>query len=416
MVEAKKIRSFVKFHTKGITPKYVEKSTLMVLNQKCIRHNRINYSFAQYCDEKKKPDVKKIVRVGDILINSTGQGTAGRSAFVREIPEGITLIVDSHILIVRTQSYDEARCISYLLYFYEKEIQTFIDGSTGQGELDRVRLFNIKIPLPSDENTQKKVGELLDLIDLKIQLNKKISKTLESLSRKIYEFWFLQFDFPVGEKESYRNSGGKLIFNEKLKRVIPADWCSGCLSDLGSVVGGSTPSKSDLSNFESNGFPWITPKDLSINSENKFISKGEINLSTKGKNSLKILPKGSVLLSSRAPIGYISIASNDLTTNQGFKSFVPDRDFSTEFIYYAVADAIPKIISYASGSTFKEISGSVLKDIEIVIPSKKIVEKFTKLVRPNFELQEKIEIENERLINLRNWLIPYLMSEQIKLI
>jgi type I restriction enzyme S subunit len=415
MAELKKIGSFVKSYSKGITPKYVKKSRLMVLNQKCIRHNRINYTFAQYCDEAKKPGAKKIVKVGDILINSTGQGTAGRSAFVREIPEDVTLIVDSHILIIRTQSYDEARCISYLLYFYEKEIQTFIDGSTGQGELDRVRLFNIKVPLPIDQNIQKKAGELLDLIDSKIQSNKKISKTLEALCRQIYEFWFLQFDFPVDKKKTYRHSGGELVFNEKLKRSIPIDWSNGCLSDLGAVIGGSTPPKDDLSNFDDNGSPWITPKDLSMNSENKFISKGEINLSAKGKDSLKTLPKGSVLLSSRAPIGYISIASNDLTTNQGFKSFIPNREFSTEYIYYAILDSIPKIVSYASGSTFKEISGSVLKDIEITLPSVKIVEEFTKLVRPNFELQEKIEIENSNLMDLRNWLLPALMSEQIKL-
>jgi type I restriction enzyme S subunit len=414
MVEPKKIGSFVKDYTKGITPKYVEKSTLMVLNQKCIRHNGINYALAQYCDESKKPGASKIVKVGDILINSTGQGTAGRTAFVREIPEGVTLIVDSHILIIRTQSYDEARCISYLLYFYEKEIQTFIDGSTGQGELDRVRLFNLKIPLPSDKNIQKKTGEFLDLIDSKIQLNQKISKNLEILCRQIYEFWFLQFDFPINQNKTFRHSGGELVFNEKLKRSIPIDWRNGCLSDLGSVVGGSTPPKNDYTNFDDNGYPWITPKDLSINSENKFISKGEVNLSIKGRNLLKTLPKGSVLLSSRAPIGYIAIASNDLTTNQGFKSFVPDGDFSTEFIYYAIMDNIPKIVSHASGSTFKEISGSVLKDIEVTLPSVRVVEEFTKLVRPNFELQEKIEIENSNLMDLRNWLLPALMSEQIK--
>ena len=126
------------------------------------------------------------------------------------------------------------------------------------------------------------------------------------------------------------------------------------------------------------------------------------------------MPKGSVLFSSRAPIGYITIALNDICTNQGFKSVIPKK-CGTAYIYYFLKTNTPEIESKASGSTFKEASGSLMKSLPIIIPPDEVEKEFNKLVNPMFHQQSLLEKESRRLATLRDTLLPKLMSGQIKL-
>ncbi|MCU1795993.1 restriction endonuclease subunit S [Pectobacterium polaris] len=262
---------------------------------------------------------------------------------------------------------------------------------------------------------QRKSGDLLYLLNQKIALNNRINTELESMAKTLYDYWFVQFDFPDANGKPYKTSGGKMDYNTTLKREIPAGWLSGTLDDLGQIVGGSTPSTGNSENFTEKGMPWITPNDLSNNQGNKFISRGALDVSEDGiKNaSLKAYPAGTVLLSSRAPIGYMAIARNELTTNQGFKSFIPSKGYSAEFIFYAVKNSLPLIVKNASGSTFKEVSGSVLKKIEITLPEMSIVHKYTEKVMSIFSRQNTLELENQQLATLRDWLLPLLMNGQV---
>lgn len=129
--------------------------------------------------------------------------------------------------------------------------------------------------------------------------------------------------------------------------------------------------------------------------------------------SLRKYPAGTVLLSSRAPIGYMAIAREELTTNQGFKSFIPTNGYSTVFIFYTVKNSLKAITQYASGSTFKEISGTALKTVKVCLPDSAIVEQFTNSFDPIFKRQNLLEQENQHLTQLRDWLLPMLMNGQI---
>jgi type I restriction enzyme S subunit len=262
---------------------------------------------------------------------------------------------------------------------------------------------------------QRKAGDLLYLLNQKIALNNRINAELEAMAKTLYDYWFVQFDFPDANGKPYKTSGGKMVYNATLKREIPAGWTSGTLDDLGQIVGGSTPSTSNPENFTAEGTPWITPNDLSDNQGNKFISHGALDVSEEGiKNaSLKKYPAGSVLLSSRAPIGYMAISRSEVTTNQGFKSFIPSKGYSAEFVFYAVKNSLPVIVKNASGSTFKEVSGSVLKMIEITLPEMSVVNKYTESVINIFSRQNKLELENQQLAALRDWLLPLLMNGQV---
>lgn len=147
------------------------------------------------------------------------------------------------------------------------------------------------------------------------------------------------------------------------------EWKNYKLSEIGEIVGGATPS-TKISEYYDGDIPWISPKDLS-NFEGKYISCGSKNITELGFNSCscKILPKGSVLFSSRAPIGYIAIAKNSLCTNQGFKSVIPNRSIiDSEFLYYTLVFNKEYIKNQGSGTTFMEVSGKTMGNIEVSIP------------------------------------------------
>ena len=147
-------------------------------------------------------------------------------------------------------------------------------------------------------------------------------------------------------------------------------WKEYKLEDLGNVVGGATPSTKDATHYDGD-IPWITPKDLS-NHNDRYIYRGERMITQKGFESCscKMLPKGSVLFSSRAPIGYVAIAGTDMCTNQGFKSVVPNNEIvDTHFLYYLLLFNKAKIEGMGSGTTFKEVSGNVMKSVTVSIPN-----------------------------------------------
>ena len=261
--------------------------------------------------------------------------------------------------------------------------------------------YNVKIPSLKE---QKRIASILKSLDDKIENNRKINENLEQQAQALFKSWFVDF-------EPFRDQP----FVESELGMIPEGWRVGTLSDIGEVVGGSTPSKSKPEFYTSNGIAWLTPKDLSVYCT-KFISHGEIDITQAGYNSTstKLMPKGSVLFSSRAPIGYISIAKNEICTNQGFKSVIPTYA-GTAFIYYYLKMMTPEIENRSTGSTFKEASGSLMKSLETIIPPKAIMEEFEDMLRSVFAEQELLEDESHRLSHLRDTLLPKLMSGEIKL-
>ncbi len=279
---------------------------------------------------------------------------------------------------------------------------------------DKSQILEFAIPKFSLER-QRSIASVLSSIDAKIDCNIRINAELESIANMLYDYWFVQFNFPDANGKPYKTSGGEMVYNPSLKINIPADWNDGTLNDLGRIVGGSTPNTSIPNNFTSAGTPWITPYDLSANQGKKFITRGGQDVSDEGIKdaSLKILPAGTVLLSSRAPIGYMAIARNEVTTNQGFKSFIPNDGFSTAYIYYTVNRSLKAIIQYSSGSTFKEVSGGVLKTVKIVLPASTVINSFTNSVSSIFRKQNELELENQQLSELRDWLLPMLMNGQV---
>ena len=175
------------------------------------------------------------------------------------------------------------------------------------------------------------------------------------------------------------------------------EWIECKISDIGTVVGGATPSTKKPENYENGTIAWITPKDLSTFTK-RYIQRGERNITEIGLKSCstQLLPKDTVLFSSRAPIGYVAIATNEVCTNQGFKSVVPNENTNPLFLYYLLKYNKDKIEGMGSGTTFKEVSGNTMKNIVVSVPTdKKVQERISSMLG---SIDDKIE-ENERINN-----------------
>ena len=189
-----------------------------------------------------------------------------------------------------------------------------------------------------------------------------------------------------------------------------AEWIECKISDIGTVVGGATPSTKKAENYEGGNISWITPKDLSTFS-GRYIKRGERNITETGLKSCstQLMPKNTVLFSSRAPIGYVAIAANEVCTNQGFKSVIPNENTDALFLYYLLKYNKDKIESMGSGTTFKEVSGNTMKNIVVSAPTdKKVQENIASVLG---SIDDKIE-ENERINNNLSFLYHHIICEK----
>ena len=260
-------------------------------------------------------------------------------------------------------------------------------GSSGRQRVQTDVIQNLEISFPNLPE-QEKIASILTALDDKIALNNAINNNLEQ------------------QACSY--------FQELFVANAASGWKIGTISNLGTVVGGSTPSKAKSEYYSESGIAWITPKDLSIN-KSKFISHGENDITELGlkNSSATIMPEGTVLFSSRAPIGYIAITTGEVTTNQGFKSVVPKPEIGTAFVYFFLKHNLPIIEGMASGSTFKEVSSTTMKNIPAVIPDTETLSKFNDFCIPIFAQQRVLEEQNQSLVALRDSLLPKLMSGEL---
>ncbi|MEA5504548.1 restriction endonuclease subunit S [Halotia wernerae UHCC 0503] len=209
----------------------------------------------------------------------------------------------------------------------------------------------------------------------------------------------------IEQKKIKHNFNSVAIKSTEIPFNIPQNWEWVRVGDIGRVVGGGTPRTNQSEYYTDNGIPWITPSDL-YRLPGKFISRGKKDITLLGlqKSSSQLIPKGTVLFSSRAPIGYVAIAKNDLCTNQGFKSCVPFCIEMSEYIYYFLKFAAKEIDYQASGTTFKEISGKEFSLIMIPVPpveeQKRIVERVDYLMSLCNTLEIKmtqVKVYQERL-------------------
>ena len=322
----------------------------------------------------------KLLQAGDIIISA--RGTVGEIA---TIPFPMAFNQSCYGL----RAKKEIVTADFLYYLIKHNIHVLKKNTHGSvfDTITRDTFAGIEVDIP-DMDSQSKIAEILSNIDEKIEVNVRINENLEQQAQAYFQELFVDNADP--------------------------EWTTGTISDLGTVVGGSTPSKAKPEYYTETGIAWITPKDLSIN-KSKFVFHGENDITELGlkNSSAVIMPEGTVLFSSRAPIGYIAIAAGEVTTNQGFKSVVPKSEVGTPFVYFFLKNTLPVIEGMASGSTFKEVSGSTMKNVPAIIPDAETLAKFSDFCAPIFAQQRILEGQNHSLAILRDNLLPKLMSGEI---
>lgn len=341
------------------------------------------------------------LQANDIVIGMDGSRVGKNKARIKE--EDLPLLLAQRVACVRHNELAEQDYLYYNIF-----CKNFIDYvnsiHTGSAipHISQKQIEDYKILLP-DLETQRRIASILSSLDRKIELNNKINADLEEMAQAIFKNWFVEF-------EPFKD--GKFVDSEL--GMIPDGWKVGRLDEIADVVGGSTPSKAKPEYYTQKGIAWLTPKDLS-NHPAVYSSRGEIDITEAGYNSTstKLMPKGTVLFTSRAPIGYISIAQNDICTNQGFKSLVPKKA-GTCFLYCFLKYVTPEIENKSTGSTFKEASGSLMKSLQVIMPEQRVFEDFETVVSPLFTRIESLEKENSRLSLLRDTLLPRLMSGELE--
>lgn len=319
--------------------------------------------------------------------------------------------VNNHAHIIGDNGTADIRYVYY--YLMASDLRGLITGSA-QPKLNQENLASFELELP-DREAQVKTAEVLRSIDDKIALNKKMMTELEDTARLIYDYWFTQFDFPDENGKPYRSSGGKMVYDETLNREIPEGWEVGLIGDLGSVVSGATPPTGDSSNYADEGIAWITPNDLSDNDSFMHISRGERDVSDAGLASCSavVMPAGSTIMSSRAPIGYLAVAETACCTNQGCKSLMADAGYPSYFNFFTVQRLVPFIKSQGVGTTFAEVSKEDFASVRLARPPKGMAERFERSVLPLCEKSKRLQQEAVELSSLRDWLLPMLMNGQV---
>lgn len=352
-----------------------------------------------------KGDIPKdyILKENDILITMTDLSKAGDTlGYAAKIPphSNIKYLHNQRLGLVQFKNNNiDSEYLYWLLR--TREYQYYILGSATGSTVKHTspsRIQDFEFYAPSDIAEQKRIAEILTSLDDKIELNNQMNQTLEAMVQAIFKEWFVDFKFPG--------------FDGELINGLPKGWRGNKIDDVIYVKGGSTPSTKNTEFWNGENY-WATPKDLSnvqfpvlIDTERRITNLGVQQISS------KILEKGTLLLSSRAPIGYLAISSVPISINQGFIA-IQSKKVSNLFMLFWLKHNMDLVISRSSGSTFKEISKSSFRNIDFVLPEENVLEKFETIV---VELFERIIINSEQnrdLMKIRDTLIPKLMNGKI---
>ena len=286
--------------------------------------------------------------------------------------------------------------------YIQKYFENNASGSGQRYTLSNDTIGNIPVLIPSIEE-QHTIGKVLADIDRKIELNKLINDNLEEMAKQLYDYWFVQFDFPNEEGKPYKSSGGTMVWNEKLKRKIPQGWSNGILSDVANITMGQSP---DGSSYNEDGEGIIFYQG----STDFGLRFPDIRQYTTSPS--RYANKGDILMSVRAPVGALNIANNDCCIGRGL-SALSSKIGSMTHLYYLMNDFRLKFEGMNSaGTTFGSITKNELFSLPVIIPTKSVISEFEQVCEPIFYKQMIIGEEINALTKQRDELLPLLMNGQ----
>ena len=351
-----------------------------------------------------------LLEKGDIITPLTEQaiGLLGSTA---RIPESGKYIQSQDIALIKCKAdrIDPTFCY-YLIS--SRFVRNQLSAAAQQTKIrhtspDKMKACTVWVPELDD---QKAIGRLLASLDEKIQLNKRINDNLEAMAKQLYDYWFVQFDFPNEEGKPYKSSGGSMVWNEKLKREIPQGLGAPKIGDIEkNIITGKTPSCADEDNFGGD-IPFVTIDDIR---GNLFVFEAQRTLSTKGADSQekKYLPIGSLSVSCIGTIGVMGFVAKLAQTNQQINSIVFEHEYNKEFLYFSLRLYFENAKA-KTGNVFANMSKEEFASIIVAYPPKQILQAFHNKVAPIFDSIKNNTEEINSLTKQRDELLPLLMNGQ----
>ena len=326
------------------------------------------------------------VQKGDIVYSR--RGDVEKCAYINEDEAG--WLCGTGCLRIRIDSaHADSKFVAY--YLSTEDMKSWISNNavgTTMPNLNSSILQQVPLSLPSLDE-QKRIASILCSLDDKIDLLNRENATLEAMAETLFRQWFIE--------EAKEN------------------WEEGKLGDILSVKGGTTPSTKE-SRYWDGDIAWTSPRDITTLS-GIYLFKTEKTISEAGLKQISsgLLPKGTMLMSSRAPVGVLAFAEIPLAINQGYIAIIDDKGYAKEFIYLWLKANMDLVHSYSNGSTFMEISKSAFKSLDITIPSQKEVSDFVTMIKPYFDKIKMNEEEIRLIVKQRDILLPKLMSNEINI-
>ena len=293
--------------------------------------------------------------------------------------------------------------------YIQKYFENNASGSGQRYTLSNDTIGNIPVLLPSIDE-QHTIGKVLADIDRKIELNKRINDNLEAMAKQLYDYWFVQFDFPNEEGKPYKSSGGAMVWNDKLKREIPEGWYAENICKIANILSGGTPSKAVDEYWNNGTIPFFGPTDCN---GSVFQIKTADHITQKGLEhcASSLFEEGIVIITARGSIGKLVIVGTPMAMNQSCYA-LQSKEGEYEYLYFLTTQLIDCLKAKGSGSVFKSIIASDIEHSALCIATDNVVSDFCKKVKPMFEKLKANTIEIAELTKQRDELLPLLMNGQ----
>ena len=373
-----------------------------------LEYGSVNYTTCKYITEETAKTLRKgFAKEGDILL--THKATIGRTARL-QLPNTPFAVLTPQVTYYRVKNETVLDPYYLKLYFDSPSFQYIIKKRAGAGStrayIGITKQGDLPVSYP-DIKTQKDIVSVLKPIDDKIAQNSRICRELEQMAKMIYDYWFTQFDFPDADGNPYCSSGGAMVWNEQIKRKIPAGWDVGNLYAIANPINGLACQKYRPKETEE-ALPVVKIKEMheGITEDTELVS---INIPAKHK-----IFDGDILFSWSATLEVMYWFGGAAGLNQHIFKVVPINGFSKEYVYHQFSGYVINFVKMAEArkTTMGHITTEHLEQSRIVLPPDDIVQEFSKIVSPIHERIGHCQKENRELIKLRDWLLPMLMNGQ----
>ncbi len=312
--------------------------------------------------------------------------------------------------IVLDKSITDVDFMYYFLKYHVKEIEALGTGTTFK-EVSKKSFESYEIEIPN-LNIQKRIASILSALDQKIYLNRSINRDLEALAKQIYDYWFVQFDFPDENGKPYKSSGGKMVWNDDLKREIPEGWHVSKVEEIAQTYSGGTPNSTNEDYYKDGTIPWINSGELN----NPIITTTTNHITPLGldNSSAKLYPTNTILVALYgATAGKVSFLALSACSNQAVCGVIPQRGSLTLYLYHVLTSMYERFVTLSTGSARDNISQATIKSTQIIIPTDMLLIQFANIANVIMREMVNNQKEGEELIKQRNELLPLLMNGQV---